>query len=94
MPLVKLTIRSEPLQVDDRELASLKAQGLVAEVLDAPKAEAAAEPKPVPAPAKPIPVPLVPELPEPPMPGLAVPGPKETPPIPEPGDLSGSDTKE
>ena len=89
MPLVKLTIRSEPLQVDDRELASLRGQGLVAEVLDAPKAADVPEPKPVPAPAKPVTVPIVPELPEP-----AVPGPKETPPIPEPGDLSGSDTKE
>lgn len=36
MPLVKLTIRAEPQEVGDDELAALQGQGLVERVLDKP----------------------------------------------------------
>lgn len=36
MPLVKLTIRAEPQEVSDDELAALRAQNLVERVLDEP----------------------------------------------------------
>ena len=40
MPLVKLTIKHEPVDVDEHELASLRQQGLVEKVLDEPAPEA------------------------------------------------------
>lgn len=62
MPLVKLTIREEPVEVDDGELLVLRGQNLVDRVLDAvPAATAPArppgpvDPPVVPAPAKPGP---------------------------------------
>lgn len=64
MPLVKLTIREEPVEVDDGELAVLRGQNLIDRVLDAvvppPAIPKDREPGPVdppvvPAPAKPGP---------------------------------------
>jgi hypothetical protein len=34
MPLVKLTIRAEPIEVDERELAILRGQNILERVLD------------------------------------------------------------
>lgn len=51
MPQVKLTIRHEPVEADEAEIAALRAQGLLEAVLDQPPAP---EIKPVPkAPASP-----------------------------------------
>jgi hypothetical protein len=38
MPLVKLKIRHEPIEVDDDELVNLRQQGLIEAVLDEPEA--------------------------------------------------------
>lgn len=62
MPLVKLTIREEPVDVDDGELAVLRGQNLIDRVLDPVSAGAGpvrppgpVDPPVVPAPAKPGP---------------------------------------
>jgi hypothetical protein len=55
VPLVKLTIRAEPVEVDDRELEVLRGQGLLEHVLDESSPESGpgpAAPSPKPAPAK------------------------------------------
>lgn len=57
MTLVKLTIREEPVEVDDVELAVLRGQNLIARVLDAVPAAVPAvrPPGPVDPPKKPVP---------------------------------------
>lgn len=52
MPLVKLTIREEPVEVDDGELLVLRGQNLIDRVLDAAPV---IPPGPVDSPKKPVP---------------------------------------